>query len=108
MWDPGSFACDLLRAMAARDSAASALEARARGKKATIGVVDGDDWVPVLRLSNPSAACNVMNLDVRHGTRWAPTFERGTSDALAEKLLGELRFTWAMQAGWAETSEHGH
>ena len=108
MWAPDSFARDLLRVMAARDPAARALESRPSGKVATIGVTDGGDWVPVLRLSNPSAACNVMNLDVRHGTRWAPTFERGTPEALAEKLLGPLRFTWTMQAGWAETSEHGH
>lgn len=108
MWAPDSFARDLLRVMVARDPATRALEARARGKTATIGVTDGGDWVPVLRLSNPSNACNVMSLDVRHGSRWAPTFERGTPDALAQKLLGPLRFTWAMQAGWAETSGRGH
>ena len=111
MWNPESFAESLLRVLVSKEPAAANLQIRARGKTATFGVVDAGVWVPLLRLSNPSAACNVMNLDVRQGRGWAPTFERGISDALADKLLGPLRFTWAIEAenlGWSETSGHGH
>ncbi|MBN2800910.1 MAG: hypothetical protein JXX28_17365 [Deltaproteobacteria bacterium] len=56
--------------------------------------MDGDEWVPLLRLSSPSASFNVMNLDVRHGSRWAPTMIRGVPRAIAAELLGSMRFTW--------------
>ncbi len=111
MWDPEYFATSMLRILASHDSAASVLQVRARGKKATIGIVDVGEWVPLLRLSNPSAACNVMNLDVRQGRGWAPTFERGTPDQLAQHLLGPLRFTWAAEVeaiGGSETSGRRH
>ncbi len=109
--NPGSFAQNLLRELRRRDPAAAALESKHRGKTATIGVVDAGDWVPLLRLSNPAGACNVMSLDVRHHDRWAPTFERGTPAMLVEKLFGPLRFTWAIWADaaeWQETSDHVH
>jgi len=105
-WNPEHFAATLLRELRAKDTLASVLIAKHRGRTATIGVLDAEDWVPLLRLSNPSAACNVMSLDVRHHNRWAPTFERGTPTILAEQLLGPLRFTWALSAeaiGWIET-----
>ena len=111
MWNPESFAQSLVHALTSKDPAARALQVRARGKTATLGVVENGIWVPLLRLSNPSAACNVMNLDVRNKQNWAPTFERGVPNALAEKLLGPLRFTWAMEAeavGWSETSGRRH
>jgi hypothetical protein len=111
MWNPESFANALLRTLVSKDPAAAALQVRARGKTAILGIVDADVWVPLLRLSNPSASCNVMNLDVRHHQNWAPTFERGIADALAEKLLGPLRFTWAVEAeaaGWSSTSGRRH
>lgn len=107
-WNPEYFASALLRELRGSDPSASALAAKHRGKAATIGVVDAGDWIPLLRLSNPSGACNVMSLDVRHHGGWAPTFERGTPTMLAEKLLGPLRFTWAIWAnevGWQETSD---
>ena len=98
-WNPGSFAETLLAELRRNDPAAAPLAARHRGKTATIGLTDDGDWLPLLRLSNPSGSCNVMSLDVRHQNRWSPTFERGTPAMLAEKLLGPLRFTWAI---WAE------
>jgi hypothetical protein len=105
------FAESLLRCLRAKDPAAAALASKHRGKTATIGLVDADGWIPLLRLGNPSGACNVMSLDVRHHERWAPTFKRGTSAVLAEELLGPLRFTWAIWAEadeWKETSDPGH
>lgn len=111
MWNPESFADAMLRAITAQDPVAAVLLVRARGKTATIGLLDAGEWIPLLRLSNPSASCNVMNLDVRQGQGWAPTFERGTPEALAERLLGPLRFTWAAEVqavGWSETSGHEH
>jgi len=111
MWNPEVFADSVLDELRREDPAANALAARHRGKTATIGVTEDGEWVPLLRLSNPSGACNVMSLDVRHHDRWAPTFERGTPTMLAEKLLGPLRFTWALWAetvGWSETSDRRH
>jgi len=111
MWNPEVFADSVLEELRREDPAAKALAARHRGKAATIGVTDDGEWVPLLRLSNPSGACNVMSLDVRHHDRWAPTFERGTPAMLAEQLLGPLRFTWALWAetvGWSETSDRRH
>lgn len=110
--DSDSFAQQLLRALCARDSLATHLRVKARGKTAIIGIDEGEAWVPLLRLSNPSAAFNVMNLDVRQGRGWAPTFERGVPEKLAEDLLGPLVFTWATEVeavlAWRETSGHEH
>lgn len=108
--DVATFAQQLLRALHARDPRAVHLRVKARGGIATIGVDEGDTWVPLLRLSNASAAFNVMSLDVRQGRGWAPTFERGIPDRLAEVLLGELAFTWLPEVEavleWRGTSEH--
>ena len=109
--NPEIFATRLLAELRRNDPAATALVARRHGKTATIGVTDEGGWVPLLRLGNASGACNVMSLDGRHHERWAPTFERGTPAMLAEKLLGPLRFTWAVWAegvAWIETSDHEH
>lgn len=110
--DVASFAQLLLRALSAREPRAAHLLVKIRGKTAVIGIDEGETWVPLLRLSNPSASVNVMNLDVRQGTGWAPTFERGVPDRLAEQLAGPLSFTWVIEVDavldWRETSGHGH
>jgi len=99
------FADLLLRALVQHDDRARALVAQVRGKNAIIGVVDADDWVPLLRLNNPSTAFNVMNLGVRQGSGWAPTFLRGTPDQLAEHLAGPLAFTWQFEVSALEPPE---
>jgi hypothetical protein len=77
-----------------------------------VGLYEGETWVPLLRLSRPSASFNVMNLDVRQGRGWAPTGERGTPAALAAILLNAWAFTWTIEVdailAWRETSEGGH
>ena len=107
-----SFAQQLLRALHRHDPRAGHLKVKARGKTAIIGIDEGDTWVPLLRLSNPSTAFNVMNLDVRQGRDWAPTFERGIPDKLAAELLGPLAFTWTVEVdavlAWQATSGHEH
>ena len=90
------FANRLLRELRAHHPEAQALSARVRGKTAVIGFTEDEEWIPLLRLSNPSAAANVMNLDVRHHRAWAPTFFRGIPSALVEQLAGPLAFTWQM------------
>ena len=97
--------------MALVDPRARRLDVRARGKTAVLALEDGDERIPLLRLSSPSASYNVMSLDVRQRSRWAPTFERGTPQALAEILTEKLQFTWATwvhDVEWSETPDHGH
>ena len=97
--------------MGRADPRALRLQARGRGKTAVLSIRYGDELVPLLRLSNPSAAFNVMSLDVRHRSRWAPTFHRGIPQALADVLTQQLAFTWATwvdDAEWSETSDHEH
>lgn len=110
--DVASFAQHLLRALLAREPRAAHLRARARGKKAIVGIDEGENWVELFRLSNPSAAVNVMNLDVPQGRQWAPTFERGVPERLADVLTGELAFIWLPEVdavlAWRETSGSGH
>jgi hypothetical protein len=113
MHNPVQWFAELLRrGLIARAPLATHLELKVRGKAVTIGITEGDAWVPLLRLSVPSASANVMNLDVRHGATWAPTFERGTPDMLADKLCGPLAFTWSgeVQAvlDWRGTSDLKH
>lgn len=95
--DSDSFGQQLLRILRDHDPRAAHLRVKARGKTATIGIDEGETWVPLLRLSNPSASFNVMNLDVRQGQGWAPTFERGVPAQLAEHLIGPLAFTWVVE-----------
>lgn len=100
------FANRVLRGLRERDPRAEALDARVRGKRAVFGYVDDGEWVPLLRLSNPSAAANVMNLDVRHKTRWAPTFVRGVPDVIVDHLAGPLSFTWQLHlSAWSQPPE---
>lgn len=82
---------------------AEALRIRARGKTATIGVTDAGEWVPLLRMSSPSASFNVMSLDARHHASWSRTDVRGVPALIAEALLGPLRFLWEVEVNAAET-----
>jgi hypothetical protein len=91
-----SFANHVLRGLRERDARAEGLDVRVRGKAAVLGYLEDGEWVPLLRLSNPSAAVNVMNLDVRHHGRWAPTFIRGVPAAIIDELVGPLGFTWQL------------
>lgn len=106
------FAENLCRSLTESAPRAAHLQVKSRGNVATIGITEGDTWVPLLRLSAPSASANVMSLDVRQGTGWAPTFERGTPAMLAEKLIGPLSFTWSVEVeavlAWRETSDLKH
>jgi hypothetical protein len=91
-----SFSAELLTALARFDARATRLRARARGQAAIIGLDDDGEFVPLLRLAAPSAACNVMSLFVRHHGRWEPTCERGTPAQLAATLASPLRHVWAI------------
>jgi len=95
--EAGYFARLVVQELADNDARAANLEIRTRGKTATIGLTDSGQWVPLLRLSNPSAKYNVMNLDVRHHSRWSSTFVRGVPEDIAKELLGPLRFTWQLE-----------
>jgi hypothetical protein len=109
----GRFASRLLRALVAHDERARALVAQTRGKTSIVGIMDGADWVPLLRLHNPSASFNVMNLGVRQGSGWAVPYLRGTPDQIAAQLTGPLAFTWqteidALDPPAKRTSDHEH
>ena len=110
--DVASFAQLLLRALQQRDPRVAHVRAKARGKTAIIGIDEGENWVPLFRLSNPSASVNVMNLDMPQGSGWAPTFERGVPDKLAGVLLDQLPFTWLPEIdavlAWRESSGREH
>ncbi len=100
-----------MRELQKADPVAARLDVRARGKIATIGLVDAGDWVPLLRFSRASASFNVMSLDVRQGKTWAATDVRGVPAVITAELLGGLRFTWAIEAeaiGWRDTSVPKH
>lgn len=88
------FANDLLRRLQQEQPMAHALIAMVRGKRAVIGFTEDDEWIPLLRLSNTSAAANPMNLDVQHKRGWARTPFRGIPADLVEQLAGPLGFTW--------------
>jgi hypothetical protein len=60
--------------------------------------VDQGEFVPLLRLGAPSAACNVMSLFVYHHRQWMPTFLRGTPARLAEQLAGPFAYLWSIAA----------
>lgn len=107
-----SFGEEVVRLLRADSEVASLLLVRARGKTATIGVMDANEWVPLLRMANGSGAFNVMDLQVRHKHSWARTGHRGMPTAVVDALLGPLRFTWEMEAeaarDWQRTSDPGH
>lgn len=97
-----SFVAKLLGDLRAVVPQASRLEARLRGKTVTLGVIDAGEWVPLLRLAHPSESSNVMSLEVRHHSKWAPAHVRGTPSEIAEVLLGPLEFTWLTDVTTAE------
>lgn len=100
-----SFARSLLSELRQRDPRAAALRTRGRGSTAVIGVEDADTgFVPLLRLSGPSAAYNVMDLFVRQGNHWMPTFQRGTPEELAEPLATRLQHLWLIAVTMADFS----
>lgn len=109
-YTPDYFARLVLGELRATDPRASMLGHKPTKKAAVLGLLEREEWVPILRLSNPSASCNVMSLDVRHQGRWAPTHVRGVPKDIAGALLGPLRFLWqmevAMAANAARTSDH--
>lgn len=107
-----SFGDEVVHLLRVESDLAAFLLVRARGKTATIGVMDADEWVPLLRMVNGSGAFNVMDLQVRHKRSWARTGHRGIPAALVTELLGPLRFTWEMEAeaarDWQRTSDPEH
>ena len=110
-WDASTFANAVVRELQKADPAAAPLDFRARGKTVTVGLLDGDEWVPLLRFSRPAPSFNVMSLDVRQGRSWAATDVRGVPATIAAELLGALRFTWAIEAeatAWQDTSDPKH
>ena len=98
-----SFARLLLSSLLQRDARAARLrlsEARTRGP--VIGLDDGGEFVPLLRLDTPSAAGDVMSLSVNLHGRWQPTHERGTPAQLADLLAGPLQHLWTIAVMAAE------
>lgn len=94
--DARAFAGQVLAALVKLDPRASALEVRARGPAAVIGLEDEGEFVPLLRVAAPSAHYNVMSLFVSHHGRWLPTLKRGTPQQLADELAGPLQHLWAI------------
>jgi hypothetical protein len=99
----GSFAQAVIHAVVSADERASFLSARPRGKTAVIGYLDVDEWVPIFRITGGSGAYNVASLQVRHGTTWQPTLVRGVPAAVAEQLVGPLRFLWEQHAHYSQS-----
>ena len=98
-----SFAELVLLDLRAVEPNTKTLKIRSKGKTAVVGVEDAGEWAPLLRLSNPSASFNVMNLDARHHTRWSPTHVRGVPQTIVAALVGPLRFLWEIEAGAPDT-----
>lgn len=102
---PEDFGADLLAILRrAHPNAAALTSHRSRGG-VEIGVQDGAEFVPLLRLTGASAACNVMSLLVRQGRGWAPTFLRGTPAELGEPLAGPLHHLWSLAVLAADPPE---
>lgn len=99
------FARLVTEALRSADPLAKHLQVRARGKAATIGFEENEEWVPLLRLAEPSPSFNVMSLEVRHHGRWEPTQVRGIPDAITTELLGPLRFLWQTELRWLENGQ---
>lgn len=70
------------------------------------------EWLALLRFSSPSNSFNVMSLNVREQTCWAPAHVRGVPSVIAKELLSGLRFAWAIEAehaaAWQQTSDLEH
>jgi hypothetical protein len=98
---PESFASALLAQLRKLDPRAQALKTQ-RGRDRSIALgIDDEGFQPLLLLSAGSAKFNVMSLFVRHHSRWAPTFQRGTPAALAEQLAGPLQHLWTIPLSMA-------
>jgi hypothetical protein len=93
-----SFGRRVLRELTEHNELARFLSVRARGKTAVLGYEVDDDWVPLFRFANGSAAFNVADLQIRHRETWQPTFVRGIPAAIAETLAGPLRPFWELHA----------
>ena len=98
------FAQSVLEKLCEQDSCATRLHLT-KGTGARLPVVGFDDngeFVPVLRLDNPSVAANTMSLSVHLHNRWQPTMHRGTPAELASLLAGPLQHLWAIPLVAAE------
>jgi len=93
-----SFGLQVLRELIEHNELAQFLTVRARGKTAVLGYEIDEDWVPLFRFANGSAAFNVADLQIRHRETWKPTFVRGVPAMLAEALAGPLRPFWELHA----------
>lgn len=85
-----------LRALTQFDERANFLKVHATGSTCVIGYELDDLWIPLFRIAHGSAAFNVANLQVRHKSRWEPTFSRGTPEMIAEQLAGPFKFFWEL------------
>lgn len=94
MMNAFAFAQQLVSKLRARCPEAAPLRAQQARGAADVGIDDGGEFEPLLRLKNPSSAFNVMSLWVRHGRAWQPTFVRGTPAEIADKLAGPYAFLW--------------
>ncbi len=94
------FASKLLRELQKRDPRACVLRVhdQPRMRAVVISLLDDGEFVPLLRLGAPSAACNVMSLFVPHRGHWIPTFRRGTPAMLADELAGPFSYLWTIAA----------
>ncbi len=75
---------------------ARVLQVREERGGAEIGVEDEGEWVPLLKTTGGSKACNVMWLQAFHGSQWLPTGLRGTPATLAEKLAESHAHLWSI------------
>jgi hypothetical protein len=91
-----SFAIQVLRELTAHNALAQFLTIRARGKTAVLGYEIDDEWVPLFRVANGSAAFNVADLQIRHRETWQFTFIRGIPPFIAEALAGPLKPFWEL------------
>lgn len=93
-----SFGRRVLRELIEHNELARFLTVRARGKTAVLGYEVDDDWIPLFRFANGSAAFNVADLQIRHRQTWQFTFVRGVPAFIAEALAGPLRLFWELHA----------
>ena len=89
------FAQELVCALAKHDPRALLLKARKGPQRtAIIGLVDEDEWIPLLKLGAATPKFSKMMLMVRQGNRWTPTMQKGSPEQLAELLASPLRHLW--------------
>lgn len=96
------FAYNLLWELQKLDSRADALKIRAKGKIAILSIDDGE-FVPLLRLADPTPKFAKMMLFVRHKRAWHTTCYKDTAEMLAKLLAGEFAYLWTIpvsMVGW--------